>query len=147
MASAKLSQSLSKALQDMVEERTRLDEAIDKLQSFMGQFDGQAIDRPAIKVAAATTIDEDGTKTVRRRWTAEGRKAAAERMRKYWANRRKASGVASPKKGKKQQQQQRMQAATTSSRSKSWSPAARKEAAERMRKYWADRRKASGAAD
>jgi hypothetical protein len=138
MSSAKLSQSLSNALQDMIEERARLDDAIEKLQSF--------VDQPVVKQNYQSSKSNSTTegKTVRRRWTAEGRKAAAERMRRYWASRRKANdaGSANVKKGKKQKDQP---AEATSSRSKSWSPTARKEAAERMRRYWADRRKAAAA--
>jgi hypothetical protein len=133
MTSERVSQSLAKALQDLLDERAHLDEAIAQLQGFLGQIGGNSTTGRgrgrARKQAGAAHP------TVRRRWTAAGRRAAAERMRKYWADRKKTNGA----KAKKTTKQ------ATSSRSKAWSPTARKAAAERMRKYWADRRKGAEA--
>ncbi len=160
MTSERVSQSLSRALTDLMDERARIDVAIQQLQGLLGQVATASPRRAAHPVSTAT----EGKKTVRR-WTAAGRKAAAERMRRYWAARRKpegkkagksakangtakatkANGTAKATKANGSAKATKANGSAKADRSKSWSPSARKAAAERMRRYWADHRKSAQA--
>ncbi len=123
MASDKIAQSLLAALRDLRQERDRIDSAIDNLEGLLEQ--GVATTR---KVSKPQSRRSKG-------WDAAARRAAAERMRRYWAERKGA------KKGKKKATKARKKTTKKAVRSRSWTPAKRAAAAERMRKYWADRRK------
>ena len=140
MASEQVSQSLTQTLQDLINERARIDVAIEALQDLIGQLGTthRGRGRPHKAMIATEATPKKGT----RRWNNASREAAAERMRQYWANRKKQSGEGS---GEGKKRQKKAAKAEHSTRSKAWSPAARKAAAERMRQYWVDRKKPSDA--
>jgi peptidoglycan hydrolase CwlO-like protein len=67
---------LYKAIQELRDEKMRLDRAIAALEKGVGSNDARS---------------------ERRAWNAEARRAAAERMKKYWAQRKQqAAGKAAP---------------------------------------------------
>jgi hypothetical protein len=119
MSSDRVSQSLTKALTDLRAERMRINQAIEQLHGFIREL---ATVGPGAVVRSATP-----RKPVTRNWSASARRAAAERMRRYWAQRRAAS-----KKGAAH--------ASVKRPAKKWTAQARRKAAERMRRYWAQRR-------
>ena len=137
MASEQVSRSLTQTLRDLISERARIEVAIEALQDLIGQLGTthRGRGRPP-KVMIATDAAQKAT----RRWNNANRAAAAERMRQYWADRKKQSGEGS---GEVKKRQKKAAKSEHSVRSKAWSPAARKAAAERMRQYWADRKKTS----
>lgn len=96
MASHKLNQSLEMALRQMVDERARLDAAIRELQNFMGERDSRAPGRPAgkSKTSNAPSVAKKASSAAKRSraWNPAARKAAADRMRKYWADQKKLKG-------------------------------------------------------
>ncbi len=113
MSSSNMSQTLQNALDDLRAERDRLDRAIEQIE---GLIEGGS---------RAPRASASGSRRSAS-WSPAARRAAANRMRRYWATRKKGGAQ---KRGKK--------AAVT----RKWSPAARKAAADRMRKYWADRKR------
>jgi len=133
MPSEKVNQSLAKALSELRQERARIDDAITKLQAFLGSL-GAAPRRGPGRPPKASYV---ATVTAKARgWSGASRKAAAARMRRYWADRKKSGG-----KPVKAAKPTKVAKSAKAPRSKAWDPAKRKAAAERMRKYWADRRK------
>ncbi|MBK6687387.1 MAG: hypothetical protein IPG45_23150 [Deltaproteobacteria bacterium] len=80
MISAKATKELQSVIQELHAERSRIDEQIHLLEKALGQS----------AVKARRPVDKSGKKKVERYWSPAARKAAAERMRKYWADRRKS---------------------------------------------------------
>jgi hypothetical protein len=134
MTPDRANQSLAKALEDLRAERDRIDNAIDQLQGFIGELPVAPSTGRAPRVPAAKSNKPT------RFWSDASRQAAAERMRRYWAARRKDKG-----KGKGKGKEKAPAAAKPAPKrsTKGWTAAARRAAAERSRKYWAERRKAS----
>lgn len=114
MNTSRINDTLRTALDDLRAERDRIELAITKLEELVG----------------TNGSTPRGRATGRREgWTPAARRAAAERMRRYWSTRKKGGGA---QKGAQRKAARRK-----------WSSAARKAAADRMRKYWADRRKSA----
>lgn len=166
MMSDKVSRSIQLALEQLHEERERIEGAIAKLEGFLGNLVDSAtasIKRRGRPAAAAATpavserrpVNAGSRNTSRVRaaktrsregWTDEARKAAAERMRKYWGERRKASADGTVKNSRRRRAANNDAANDTKERSrKGWTDDARKAAAERMKKYWEDRKKSEAA--
>lgn len=79
---------MQEALQLLIAERDRLNRAIDALQGDTEVAAAPAAPAPRAKAAPAATPGPK--KRGRRSMSPEARKAVSERMRKYWAARRKA---------------------------------------------------------
>lgn len=76
--------SLRRALVDLEAERRLVDEAISKLQGIV-RGGVRPVGAPSVKMTKA------GAARRKPRWSPAMRKAAAERMRKYWESRRKGA--------------------------------------------------------
>ena len=148
MMSDKVSRSIQLALEQLHDERERIEGAIAKLEGFLGNLIDSATasikrrgrpastsPRAANRVRAAKTRSREG-------WTDEARNAAAERMKKYWAERRDETSEGSAKTTRRRRVVSTDAANDTKERSrKGWTDDARRAAAERMKKYWEDRKK------
>ena len=154
MTSEKVKKSIEHALEQLHEEKERIDNAIDKLEIFLGNL-LDAADGGKSRGRAARGGHAKPTQRSRAGWTDEARDAARARMRKYWAERRKNAANASTARREKRAGEARAnRAAAKSSKimhesvtwqrdKKGWSPEAREAARERMRHYWEQRRKSS----
>ncbi|HET6344473.1 MAG TPA: hypothetical protein VFH51_06050, partial [Myxococcota bacterium] len=98
MMSDKVSKSIEQALAQLHQERDRIDGAIAKLEGFLGNLAssktrrGRASARLLAKASGRTRVT--AKQRSRAGWTPDARQAAAERMRNYWAERRKQAGDA-----------------------------------------------------
>lgn len=96
MASADMSQTLRAALDQLREERDRIDSAIVELERLVASLSGvrrrgrppgsgkRGPGRPAGRASAS-----NGAALKRKGWSDAARQAAASRMKRYWADRRK----------------------------------------------------------
>jgi len=97
MASAKVTQALRDALNELEAERARIEATIGNLRRVLADMGGGVRrGRPPGKVAAkpvAKTVVKPARNAARRRrgWSADSRNAAAARMKAYWAAKRKAA--------------------------------------------------------
>ncbi len=89
MPSSKTAGAIAMALRELVAERAVIDKAISELEALVGGASGRPRGRPAgaTKGAGRKKVTSGRKRTG---WSAAKRKAAAERMKKYWAERRKA---------------------------------------------------------
>lgn len=90
MSNERVIATLQNALDDLYQQRRELDEAIASLEALTaGKSSGGRKAKAVRKTRSASSGDKRSTEG----WTPEKRKAAAERMRKYWAarNKKKAS--------------------------------------------------------
>jgi hypothetical protein len=78
----------------LVEERDRLTRAIEVLQGSSGSSRGKAT---GAAVAPVTSANGGGATTHSRGMSAAARKAVSERMRKYWAAKRKSAATVKKK--------------------------------------------------
>lgn len=114
MASRKFGGTIEAALKDLLNERAVVDDAIQKLQSLLagshvaagegqkkrGRPVGSTAARKASVVKeAAQGAPQDASK--RRSWSPTARRKAAERMRTYWADRRKQKSTGTPKRSRR----------------------------------------------
>lgn len=163
MTSAKVKKSVTSALEQLHEEKERIDTAIDKLETFLSTLADAAAAtstprRKPKRTHAQPAIEPefaDEPERSRAGWTDEARGAARERMRAYWAERRGKAAHASQARRDKPSVKARDKAqaptgipAKASKKAgrqeptdKGWPPEARQAARERMRRYWAQRRK------
>ena len=107
MALHKLGGAIETVLNDLIDERAIVDEAIQKLQALFDTLNSHENSGKNVRVSSKKIVEF--SKKIDRR-TKKGKKAAAQKTAKKKASRH-------------------------------WSPAAKREAAERMRAYWAERRK------
>lgn len=86
--SMRANKAIEAALSALREERSQLDDTIRALERAIGEGarSGRAPAAPGVRTRRKP------------KWSPAARKAAAERMRKYWASRKKAKGGASEKK-------------------------------------------------
>lgn len=146
MPTNKVSKSLTQALAQLNNERDRIEGAIAKLEGVLGQTAAgtQASKRGrgrtlAARAKAARTPIVTKARS-REGWTQAARKAAAERMRRYWAEQAEGKNK-TPRAKKTSKRADKAQMTPSARRSTTgWTDTARSEAAARMRKYWADRR-------
>ena len=93
--------AMEQALGILIEERDRLDQAIRLLQG----GEAEQASRPRRGRPPKAAAQKAAPKTKKRRgrppMTAEEKKAASERMKKYWAERKKAKGGKAAKKAGK----------------------------------------------
>lgn len=94
MASADMSQTLRTALEQLREERDRIDSAIVELERLVNSLSGvrrrgrppgsgkRGPGRPAGRASGGSPLKRKG-------WSDTARQAAAQRMKRYWADRRK----------------------------------------------------------
>jgi hypothetical protein len=151
MPTTKVNKSLTQALAQLHYERDRIDRAIAKLENDLGQAAAGPLSNKRGRGRAAQARSK-ATRTPivtkarsRAGWTEAARKAAADRMRSYWAAQAEGK-TKTPRAKKAKQRSEKSQAAQVARRSTSgWTETARSEAAERMRKYWAERRDAKQA--
>jgi hypothetical protein len=82
----KVNQSIQQALDELLEERKRINNAIAELESCLQSLMSLDISNPRTSTIRALL----GHKKPRSRegWTSDARAAAADRMRRYWAGRR-----------------------------------------------------------
>ena len=154
MTSEKVKKSIEHALEQLHEEKERIENAIDKLEIFLGNLLDAAGGGRARGRAAKGSHSKPAQRS-RAGWTDEARDAARARMRKYWAERRKNAANASTARREKRAGEARAnraaaksgksmsESATRQSDKKGWSPEAREAARERMRHYWEQRRKSA----
>lgn len=146
MPTNKVSKSLAQALAQLSTERDRVEGAIAKLEGVLGQTAAgtQASKRGRGRTVAARakTARTPVVSKARSRegWTQAARKAAAERMRRYWADQAKGKNKTPRAKKPSKRAEKAESAASTRRSTNGWTDTARSAAAERMRKYWADRR-------
>lgn len=88
MASKKMNKALQAALQELRSEKSRIEAAINELESVITSLGGARRGRPIGSGKPAGV-----KKKVRKNWSPAARKAAAQRMKKYWAERRKKQGA------------------------------------------------------
>src|SRR5688500_16414889 len=97
MMSDKVRESIQVALEQLHDERKRIEGAIAKLEGFLGNLINSATAsvKPRGKQAAVVRKTARPRVVAKQRsragWTEQARDAAAERMRKYWAQRREAA--------------------------------------------------------
>lgn len=174
MASRNIGGSIQAALKDLFNERAVVEDAIEKLQSLLGNMKAskrrgrppgpgrkkvlKQVRTPATsRKVAGRGKKKVSKKTGRRAWSSAARQQAAERMRKYWADRNKKGARAKREAAGAKRRGRPATAtkatatkatatkatatkkATPAAQRKGWSPEARKAAAERMRQYWAER--------
>jgi hypothetical protein len=89
MANERIVQTLRSALTDLYSQRKELEAAIASLEGLVGRKEG--------RVAKASRSSQRST----RGWTAAKRKAAAERMRRYWAARKTTGRKSGRRAGRK----------------------------------------------
>lgn len=159
MMSDKVRGSIQVALEQLHDERVRIENAIARLEVFLGDM----VDSATASVASRARLSASTHRSAPRRrlpiaakqrsregWTDEARAAAAERMRQRWADRRAATSEGQPQ-SRALSDARRAPAAevggddaandSTESGRKGWTVEARAAAAERMRRYWQERRK------
>ncbi len=94
MASADMSQTLRTALEQLREEKRRIDNAIVELENLVNSLAGvRRRGRPpgsGKRGPGRPPSIGGGGKPKRKGWSAAARSAAAQRMKRYWAERRKA---------------------------------------------------------
>ena len=94
MASADMSQTLRTALEQLREEKRRIDNAIVELENLVNSLAGvRRRGRPpgsGKRGPGRPPSIGAGGKPKRKGWSAAARAAAAQRMKRYWAERRKA---------------------------------------------------------
>lgn len=147
MMSDKVNKSIQSALEQLHDERERIEGAIAKLEGFLGNL----IDTAAQGMKRRSNASESFVRKFSRPtpytrsragWTEEARSAAAERMRAYWASRRTEDGgtITRTTRTSKVRTRPANSSYGVKQRSrKGWTPEARQAAAERMRAYWASR--------
>jgi hypothetical protein len=152
MPTNKVNKSLALALAKLQGERDRIEGAIAKLENVLGQTASSASTRRGttrsagrgrIKVPRTPVVTKERS---RAGWTQAARDAAAERMRRYWASLADGEGKAARarKTSKRAEKADKAEKTRSARRSTSgWTDSARGKAAERMRKYWAERRSAA----
>ena len=152
MMSDKVRESIQVALEQLHDERERIEGAIAKLEGFLGNLINSATAsiKPTLRGRTATPSKTSREPVVAKQrsragWTDDARDAAAERMRKYWAERREASaqGKNGARKSNRERKARSNEGAANDSKERSrkgWTDEAREAARERMRKYWADRK-------
>jgi hypothetical protein len=87
MISSKVATELKSVIDQLRSERSEIDEKIQLLEKALG---GLGVKRRGRPPASASAPAVGGSpKKVTRNWSPAARKAAADRMRKYWAERRK----------------------------------------------------------
>jgi len=97
MATDKVVSELQAAIDALVEERDEIDEKIALLQETVAKLGGKSPGKGRRKKAAtkkastkkATTKKASTSKRKKPHWSPEARKAAKERMQRYWAERKK----------------------------------------------------------
>lgn len=93
MASADMSQTLRAALEQLREEKRRIDNAIVELENLVNSLSGvRRRGRPpgsGKRGPGRPPSVGAGGKPKRKGWNAAARTAAAQRMKRYWAERRK----------------------------------------------------------
>ena len=152
MMSDKVQESIQVALDQLHQERERIEGAIANLEGFLGNLVNSATasiagrNEQPLRHAEATRV---ATKQRSRNgWTDEARHAAAQRMRQYWADRRHQAANGQPRtrkhRGRMATQSQggahsAPEHGTERSR-KGWTPEAREAARMRMQRYWESRR-------
>ena len=97
MVADKVARELSSALETMKAERDDLDEKIRLMEELLSKVGGvkRGPGRPrgsGTKRGPGRPPKQEGKQKVKRNWSPAARKAAAERARKMWAERRKKSG-------------------------------------------------------
>ncbi len=92
MASADMSQTLRAALEQLREEKRRIDSAIVELENLVNSLSGvRRRGRPpgSGKRGPGRPPSAGGGMPKRKGWSPAARNAAAQRMKRYWAERRK----------------------------------------------------------
>lgn len=96
MVADKVSKELQNAIDALKRERDELDEKIELMEETLNKLGGErrGPGRPPKKGASkkAKTAKAAGRKRKKPNWSPEARRAASERMRKYWEQRRKENG-------------------------------------------------------
>jgi hypothetical protein len=146
MMADKVKESIHVALEQLHDERERIERAITKLEGFLGNIVQSATDEVTARREAARKARAAHRIVPKQRsregWTPQARQAAAERMRKYWAERREAEAQ-----GKAPERKRRSSRASVAKsgdkRRKGWTPEAREAARQRMQKSWEARRRAA----
>ena len=133
----KVSESIRAALEQLHGERARIDAAIAKLEAFLNNL--QSTD-PNVWTRVVGDAMPTGGRTMRRKrntagWTDEKRSEAADRMRRYWAQRRLQNGAVAKSSSPKP-----LRAAGKKRSTAGWTDEKRSAAAERMRQYWEGRK-------
>mgnify|MGYP003342453367 CR=1 FL=1 len=116
--------SIETALESLRAERARIDGAIAKLEAVLGS------------PTSLEELDNEAMVSQRKRstagWTPEKRRAAAERMERYWAEQRAAQDGGPGRSASASRRKKRS--------TEGWTPEKRRAAADRMRRYWAERK-------
>jgi hypothetical protein len=144
MSSNKINDSIQVALAELHEERARIDHAIAELETLLEGLGeaGMPSKRRSRPFDHQRHLAREKSPRSRAGWTAEARRAAADRMRNYWAS-RKGEDSSETSDGSEMHGTQRRRAMRKGSRKRStkgWTPEARRAAAERMKQYWTSRR-------
>lgn len=92
MSTAKIAKELRSAIEDLKDQRDDIGNKITAMEQALkglGVKRGPGRPRGTGKKAASAAPARATKKKVERNWSPEARRAAAERMRKYWAKRKK----------------------------------------------------------
>ena len=94
MDTARIAKELRSAIDELRTERQEIDSKIGAMEQALRELGvkrGPGRPKGSGKKVASTTGTASRQTKVTRNWSPEARRAAAERMRKYWADRKKAS--------------------------------------------------------